>query len=464
MSYIDRLRPGYHNLLRREILNLIPTTVKHVLDLGCGTGELGNALKKRQPCHVTGIEINKEALQIAKSKLDITVLDNLNRYNPAFSNRHYDCLVFADILEHLINPWPVLKKFVSVLSDDGVVVASIPNIAHPHIISQLRRGLLRYRQAGLLDITHLRFFTKTTIGQLFYKAGLKIVKIAGYPSEDNPIQYHVTAIKPVVEHKKPTTTILILTYNGWDTTRQCIESIKQRTLEPHKILVIDNGSTDTTLNELRADLQIYHIENSCNLGFGTGFNIGMECVDTPYFVICNSDTVVTQGWLTRMINAMSKNDKIMLLGPVTNNVSGPQRLLNTKYKTAEELETFAEKRLEYNPMELIYHKRIIFFFALLRTEIIGKIGLIDERFETGNYEDDDYCMRIHQAGYETAYTDKVFIHHYGSTTFKKNKLNFAKLMAENQKKFLTKWGMKSMTDYSEYINSRGPLENKKPKV
>ncbi len=144
----------------------------------------------------------------------------------------------------------MLKKFTQVLEDNGVVIASIPNISHPWIISQLQKGLFRYELAGLLDVTHLRFFTKTTIGQLFYKAGLKITNIEPYPTESNPVQYLVTAKKPVVEHKDPLATILILTLNAWEYTAQCLASIKELTETPYKILVIDNGSTDGTVEHL----------------------------------------------------------------------------------------------------------------------------------------------------------------------------------------------------------------------
>jgi len=447
------MRAGYHNLLRREILELVPTTAKAIFDLGCGTGILGQALKQRQACDVEGIELNKEAAECAKENLDRVFCDNLNRFNPQFTGKKYDCLILADILEHLISPWLVLKKFADVLTDDGVVIASIPNIAHPYIISQLQKGLFRYKLAGLLDVTHLRFFTKTTIGQLFYKAGLKILSITPAPDAKNPIQYLVTACKPALEHKKPTTTILILTYNCWQYTNQCIASIKERTFEPYKILVIDNGSTDETIGEIRRDPQIFNIENSCNLGFGPGYNIGIDCIDTPYFVICGSDTVVTTGWLTKMIKNMNTDKKLIMLGPRSNNVSGPQRINNVPYKTAATLEAYAKERAQNITDPITYCKRIVFFFTLLRTEAIRKVGIIDERFELGNYEDDDYCMRVNGVGLKTAYDNTVFIHHYGSQTFKANNIKFEDTMTKNQAKFLAKWKIPNIEAYYNYLKT-----------
>ena len=453
MSGNKHLRHGYHDILRREILEIVPRTATRILDLGCGTGKLGKALKQRQRCYVEGIELNKEACQIAGETLDAIRSDNLNRFDPTFLDDQYDCLIFADILEHLISPWQTLKKFTKVLTANGTVIASIPNITHPWIISQMQKGLFRYEPAGILDITHLRFFTKTTIGQMFYKAGLKIIRIEPYPSAENPIQYHVTAVKPIQKHKNPLTTILILTYNGWQYTKQCIASIKRKTLSPYKILAIDNGSTDGTVEELRKDPEIFVIENSCNLGFGRGFNIGMECVNTPYFVLCNTDTIVTNNWLIKMIDHMNTDKDIAILGPVATNVSGPQKVLEVPYSSEETLDAWAKERTQYITQQITYFRRIVFFFTLFRSEIMPKIGFLDERYEQGNFEDDDYCIRAVKAGLKTAFDNTVYIHHYGSQTFKENNLDFTQVYEKNQKKFMQKWGFNSLVDYHKYLQS-----------
>lgn len=441
------MKKGYHDLLRPEILNLIPITAKAILDLGCGTGTLGRALKKRQPCIVTGIELDKEAAATATKNLDICLCDNLNRYDPALRHRTYDCIVLADILEHLIAPWPVLKKFVSVLEENGSLIASIPNISHPYIISELKKELFRYQPAGILDVTHLRFFTKTTIGQMFYKTGLKIIKITPWPSEKNPIQYHITAIKPPAKSPPPIATILILTYNTLDKTKQCISSIKSTTEIPYKILVIDNGSTDGTIEYLRKDGEIFHIENSQNLGFATGFNIGLAMIDTPYFVISNSDVVMTENWLKRMIEHLSEDPQLMAVGPKSNYVSGPQIVKDCDYKSANDLVEYAKKFASSSIEPITYFKRLVFFCTVFRKEVLEKIGFLDEIFEVGNFEDDDYCMRIHKKGYKTAIDNTVFIHHYGSQTFKQNKIIFTETMNKNGQKFLTKYNFKDMQEY-----------------
>jgi len=447
------MRKGYHDLKRPEILNLIPPTAKKIIDLGCGTGSLGKALKERQSCHITGIELDRNSADVACTNLDKVYQDNLNRYDPALVDQKYDCIILADILEHLVQPWQVLKKFAQVLEENGTVIASIPNIAHPWIISQLQKGLFRYELAGLLDVTHLRFFTKTTIGQLFYKAGLKTTKITAWPNERNPVQYHVTAKKPSLKFREASATILILSHNTWRYTKEAIERIKSNTVIPHKILVIDNGSTDGTIEHLREDNAIYHIENSHNIGFAAGFNVGLGVIDTPYFVICNSDVVVTQNWLKRMTEHLNEDPEKMSIGPRSNYVSGPQIVKGCTYKTANELIGFAKRFDSGNAAPTENFKRLVFFCTLFKSEVLRKVGYLDEIYEGGNYEDDDYCMRIIKKGFKCAIDNTVFVHHYGSQTFKQNKIDFAKTMNTNGQRFMRKWGFKNMEEYFNYLRT-----------
>ena len=441
MPAANSMRKGYHDLLRRKILELVPTTAKKILDLGCGTGNLGKALKKRQPCSVYGVELNKEAAKIAEKNLDAVQIDNLNRFDPTFSTVKYDCLIFADILEHLVSPWVVLKKFSSVLTDGGTIIASLPNVAHPLILENLKRGVFRYEPAGILDITHLRFFTKTTIFQMFTQCGLKITGFRPWPSAENPTQYHITAVRPQLKFKNPATTILILTCNGWEYTEQVLNSIKINTKEPYKIIVIDNGSTDGTVDRLRADRAVLHIENSYNLGFAQGFNLGLMLVDTPYFVLSNSDVIVTKNWLSRMRYNIDSDEKLLILGPRSNRVSGPQQINDVPYTDNASLEEYARAGLPVTQNPITPFPRIVFFFVLIKSIALQKVGFFDEIFKLGNFEDDDYCIRTIRAGYKAAFDNTTFIHHYGSRTFTINEIDYAKTMAENQSKFERKWGV-----------------------
>ncbi len=441
MNENGHFRKGYHDLLRPEILERIPLKAKKILDFGCGTGALGKAVKERQNCIFNGVELDDAAAEQAQKVLDTVYVHNLNMPRPKKYGAKYDCMIFADILEHVINPGGMLKHEIENLTQDGIVIASIPNVAHASIIKDLTFKLWRYSSAGILDITHIRFFTKMSMCQMFAGCGLKIKLITGSPTEGNPIQYIITAKPMLRQATKPVVTLLMPVYNAYKYTRLAIESIFEHTKTPFKLIVIDNGSTDGTTDSLRNDDRFLHLESPINLGFPMGINQGLSLVDTEYFAILNNDIIVTEGWLERLIKTMNTDPKIAIVGPRTNYVSGPQADLNARYHDLTEMHEYAKNFKEAGKESIRIFFRIVFFCTLLKSELLQKIGCLDELFGMGNFEDDDYCRRANLEGYKTAIDDSVFIHHYGSKSFVNNGIDYKKLMTENQEKFKKKWGL-----------------------
>ena len=147
----------------KKMLDLIGEQ-KQVVDFGCATGYFANLLNSKG-CIVTGVEINSDAAKIAEKyckKVVVTDLD-LASITEILPSQEFDVAVFGDVLEHLRNPWKVLEEAQHILKPDGYVVASIPNIAHGSIRLALLQGKFEYMKLGILDDTHLRFFTcKTT--------------------------------------------------------------------------------------------------------------------------------------------------------------------------------------------------------------------------------------------------------------------------------------------------------------
>lgn len=162
---------------RDEFLNLVPQGIKKVLDVGCGKGVLGAKLKERQ-IEVVGIEKNKEFYMLAKDRLNQVFLADVENFNLPYPKGYFDCLLYADILEHLTDPLVTLKNHANYLRDKGYIVASIPNIRYYKVIIRLLLGKSwDYVDAGILDKSHLRFFTLINIKELFIKAGFKIIDI-----------------------------------------------------------------------------------------------------------------------------------------------------------------------------------------------------------------------------------------------------------------------------------------------
>ena len=164
---------------RQDILRLVPPGVKRVLDVGCSVGTLGRALRERG-AEVTGIEIDPRMAAAARERLNevhIASVEDAALFE-RLGERPFDCIIFADLLEHLVDPWTALDRFVERLAPDGVIVASLPNIRHYTTIRTLLfQGYWPYRDRGIHDRTHLRFFTLRNIRELFASSGLTIRKI-----------------------------------------------------------------------------------------------------------------------------------------------------------------------------------------------------------------------------------------------------------------------------------------------
>jgi 2-polyprenyl-3-methyl-5-hydroxy-6-metoxy-1,4-benzoquinol methylase len=151
---------------------------RRVLDVGCSTGYLGRVLAERG-CVVDGVEIDPEAAQLAREHLHAVIEIDLDNEDLAqsFPGSQYDCIVMADVLEHLANPAAVLESAISLLAPQGEVVISVPNVAHGSVRLALLQGRWDYRDTGLLDRTHRRFFTRESILDLVREAGLAVAEL-----------------------------------------------------------------------------------------------------------------------------------------------------------------------------------------------------------------------------------------------------------------------------------------------
>jgi len=163
---------------RPEMAALLPAGATRVLDVGCSSGEFGRHLRQvRRLDALVGIEPSERSIEAA-DVYDQVVRGHFPVGGSELAGQHFDAIFFNDVLEHMVEPVEALDAARAMLRPEGVLIASIPNIRHVSVTGPLvLRGSFRYREAGILDRTHLRFFTRRSIEQLFTLASYEVLRI-----------------------------------------------------------------------------------------------------------------------------------------------------------------------------------------------------------------------------------------------------------------------------------------------
>jgi GT2 family glycosyltransferase/tetratricopeptide (TPR) repeat protein/2-polyprenyl-3-methyl-5-hydroxy-6-metoxy-1,4-benzoquinol methylase/glycosyltransferase involved in cell wall biosynthesis len=465
--------PAYFEFARPELLACVPPTARDVLDVGCGAGLLGKALKERQAARVTGVELDEGAARRARRHLDeVLVGDVEGRFLP-FDDASFDCVVCGDVLEHLRDPLAFLRRLRSWLRPGGTLVASLPNVRHHSVVRPLLAGHWTYEAAGLLDRTHLRFFTRREVEKLLFRAGftpesvtvlasrdhaewvaqgrLPAVKVGGLhitlASSDEAEEFYAYQYLVVAQPTSPQecghTSIVVLTHNQLPFTQQCVASLRLFTDEPYELVFVDNASTDGTAEYLKAladqDPRLRVVSNDTNRGFPAGVNQGMRVAHGRQVLLLNNDTVLTTGWLKRLLRALHAEPSIGLVGPCSNCVSGEQQVSVAYDSDLTDLDGFAWDWGKAHDGQREDTDRLVGFCLLIRREVIDAIGLLDDRFGLGCFEDDDYCRRALRAGFKAVIARDAFIHHFGSCSFAGAGIDQAGLLHANRELFRRKW-------------------------
>lgn len=176
---LDQKPKNYYGS-RREMLRFIPKNISRILEVGCGEGGFSRLLKSELKAEIWGVEISEAAAKKAREGLDKVIIADIESGNIALPQNYFDCIVFNDVLEHLRYPWNVLKAVKESLRQNGCIVASIPNIRNYYTLYDLLRyKKWQYEDKGILDKTHLRFFTIESIREMFNACGYRIDKMEG---------------------------------------------------------------------------------------------------------------------------------------------------------------------------------------------------------------------------------------------------------------------------------------------
>lgn len=167
----------YFSLEREMFKNAIKEKNISILDIGCGTGILGLYFRKNQNCRVCGIEINNSAYLESKKNLDDVIKANVEILDIPYEKNSFDYIIMGDVLEHLINPIGTIKKLIVFLKPGGKILITVPNVRHWSILKSLVfRDKWKYESWGLLDYTHLRFFTKSSLHEMLNDNNFHLVK------------------------------------------------------------------------------------------------------------------------------------------------------------------------------------------------------------------------------------------------------------------------------------------------
>uniref|UniRef100_UPI00404ACADC class I SAM-dependent methyltransferase n=1 Tax=Flavobacterium sp. TaxID=239 RepID=UPI00404ACADC len=174
MDYKDKPK-GYYDNIRKEMLKYLPKEAKKVLDVGCGNGCFAEVIKKQNTAEVWGIELMEQEANLAKQVIDKVFAGPCENFIDNLPDDYFDVIYFNDVLEHLVNPYLVLSKIKNKLSTNGVIISSIPNVRyHNSFIKVLINKDWKYEPYGVMDFTHLRFFTEKSIIRMYSDAGYKV--------------------------------------------------------------------------------------------------------------------------------------------------------------------------------------------------------------------------------------------------------------------------------------------------
>ena len=233
--------------------------------------------------------------------------------------------------------------------------------------------------------------------------------------------------------------VVVPCHNGVDLTRACIASLQQQENgPPAEILIVDNGSTDATagLGSLGAPVRV--LPQGRNLGFAGGVNAGIRAAREPLVLVLNNDTRAAPDLLARLAAALASDPGLGAVAPVSNHVKGDARVAVGDLGVTHDGRVAIAAELRRGPA-LQDVDTLAGLCLLMRRTTFDEVGLFDERFGHGNFEDDDLCLRLRLHGYRLGIARHAFLHHEGHATFRALGLRLEDELVRRRRQFVAKW-------------------------
>jgi len=471
------------------VLDSIPKDARDILELGCAAGRLGRALKERQTCRLTGVELDPQAAEEAKAWFDAMIVADLNSDAIDFPEGGFDAVVCEDVFERLKDPWKLMESIHRWLKPGGTLICSIYNVANLEIMNQLAAGIWNYAQPGALDRSHLRFFTR--------KEFLSALKKAGFPSADTqPVKsdsfakhvfpegqqtiridssrltfesvtlsdfqeltalgFLVTARKAGTEAKpaisKPAAcgapesgsrlVSIVLPFHGQpELTQTCLEHLAKNTNgDLFELILVRNASAAPEwLQALEGDVRIVTLDTL--QGAGEAWNAGARLSTAKYLVFMHNDAFVQPGWLSALLDLAEKDDTIAAVSP---RVVGPGGLLQSAggmvFSNGEQWD-FGRGT---DPGHAGFNQACdidVFSSAcvLVRRCCFEQLGGFDPQFAPAYYEDADLCFGLRRLGWRVVYGPAAWVIHLEGRTTQALLAETPDILERQRGKFTSKW-------------------------
>jgi len=263
-------------------------------------------------------------------------------------------------------------------------------------------------------------------------------------SKENTWGQRVTAIDTAVIETFDLVSIILITHNSSRYIRPCLDSILSNTSYPnYEVIIVDNASTDDSVNILKEYVQnhkhIRHFVSDKNLGFAGGNNLAITHATGQYYLLLNIDTIVTPGWVGRLLSHLQTDPSIGLICPVTN-FAGNEAKINIDYKNCQEMIRFSQTVAQLNHGLTTDIAVAPLFCALISKALWNSVGNLDARYEVGMFEDDDYSMRIWESHLRVVVAEDCFIHHFGQGSFSKlPSESYNRIFTKNKARYEDKW-------------------------